>query len=171
MSVLVTSKTALKINAVRKFFEDNFEEKYLIIPIADEISIQTSHEQPIEIGQAMKCAYERLTLVPKNNTYNYIISIENYIFFDENWYDNCLIGVQKLGKLGFWYSNPIKEYRVPVPFNITSKNDLTKITGTVGDIIHKNDPTIPSNDWFKLTTTFNRETQIYETLKGNLDLF
>lgn len=175
LSVLLTSESALKIQAVKSFFKETLDKDVDVKGInCSECKLP---EQPIvnTLNNGFYCAKERMNFGrTKENfdDYDYVVSIESIVDISfSNIEDKCCILIYHKGILAhgesFGINFDIKYYEhLENNYKLIEYNN--KIYGyecTIGEIIHNDNSETDSKNWMKTICNIDRADQIKSGIK------
>jgi non-canonical (house-cleaning) NTP pyrophosphatase len=175
-SVVVASKSPIKLACVRRFYKDTHPNVEVI-----GVDTETSFPQPLGIEQAEQCVDERLACAEQfacDNT-ELLIALENYVYVeptDETHRDACLLAVRRAG-CDTQFGRLPSTTSVVVPETLKTVLDEQFASSepyldvTCGALLRPRFGTHPEfweNDWFLATgAPFSRSTQIDMVLQAN----
>jgi len=168
MNILITSKSQLKYDAVRKLF-----------PHAQITQISVTCNNPNQpINSARQCALNRIDgLTCDISQYDLIISLENGFYVAYNVCEDVCAAVivnPKTKQTYYGLSFPIpvdrKYYERAVEKSKEEFNPLG-IKYTIGEMIHEEFPDIPADNWMESQCFGNvdRRFQIEDAIKNAID--
>lgn len=175
MSILLTSTSLIKLQAVEKFFAEIELIDFEILQVnCDKLMMPC---QPVDCG--LECAQKRIDYsktIHSNTNYDLIIAIENDIVLDDNCqgiysdYANVMIECNQI--IGTGRSDGILCPTNILPEHIISKNNLKKyspkIQGfdiTIGDMLHNIDNKVNPKDWMSDYASVPRCEQILTAIR------
>ena len=163
MKIFLTSKSEIKINAIKEAFPSNY--------VIDFGSVESDRaEQPVNNGY--ECSIDRINHYKYKNDYDYIISIENAVRYidNDNIMDICYVVLLDISQNKI-YKAESNGINVPLEFyEQASKYPILGPLGgfavTIGEYINNRYPDIPKDNWMKDSQFggIDRKIQIKEAI-------
>lgn len=169
LSILLASKSSIKLEAVEEFFP---REQYKI----DLIECDGLNLPPQPMDSAPKCAKARLNYAKKSTfplNYDYYIAIENGLKTKTSrTSEKCYVLVEHKGLL----THSSGEIHLDVPLEYLSKimdfkhkdGKYNGYSKTIGDVMHEENPEIDPKNWIKSYYNVCRKDQIKSSLRDVL---